>query len=69
MNISTLSYCLFSSLNPPPTRQNQKVCQNQKVQGKIELYQRQRLHRRRKIRDDDKKEIRVQPSVSGYGIR
>ncbi len=35
------------NLNPPPWGQNQKVCQNQKVQGKIELYQRQRLHRRR----------------------
>ncbi len=33
------------NLNPPPWGQNQKVCQNQKVQGKIELYQRQRLHR------------------------
>ncbi len=35
----------FSNLNPPLWEQNQKVCQNQKVKGKIELYQRQRLHR------------------------
>ena len=30
------------TLNPPPAGQNQKVCQNQKVRGKIRLYQRQR---------------------------
>ena len=50
MKISKLNYknneiYIFSNLNPPPWGQNQKVCQNQKVQGKIRLYQRQRLHR------------------------
>lgn len=35
MNNSTVLFYTIGNLTPPPPRQNQKVCQNQNVQGKI----------------------------------